>query len=194
MTKRRPCKIVTYCVFAAFFALLLLPILSPFLTKGRTVADDTSMAEFPLALRYVDSQAFAGTSFERVSFQDNLIHIGTRAFEKNGNLTDVYIPSSVQSIGHEAFAPYVLVHGIQNSYVEAWAKKYGYCFVIEDIWSDCKSSEGIHTAVQQLMLLCFILPVVKEKTIQRIRRQRVFEKSMRPQDRIELYPINYRFP
>ena len=175
---------------------MLMLMLLPGMSRGapeRTEPEPTAMS-FPLALRTIDDYAFYGTSLETAVFGERLAFIGEKAFLNIESLTDVYIPPSTGFIGRQAFPDGIVIHGVDGSYAQKWAAKNGIAFTVEDIWPARAASEVIYLRVI-LALLCSVLPPGSNPLLQKNRRRvEVFVKSMRPQDRTELYPINYRFP
>lgn len=149
-------------------------------------------AVFPKSLYYLGEEAFAGTSIESVVFESELTTIGNLAFAGTP-LIDVYIPQSTKHIGNDAFPSESVVHGIINSYAETWAKERKYRFVSDNIWSTCIIPAEYHD-VFCLFLFCILLPADFKKKYTIRKNIWALIRSMRPQDRIELYPINYRFP
>ena len=152
-------------------------------------------AVFPTALQYIDEEAFSYTSFENVVFASELRVIKDSAFDHNDCLRSIYLPESINYMGISAFTKTdgVTIYGIEGSYAQKWAEKNGFEFLVDDIWTDIQASEGIH--VENLLSLFWIICPVDEKAFIRFfERIKRFIKSMRPQDRPELYPINYRFP
>ena len=156
--------------------------------------NNTIKTSFPRELQTIEEEAFSGTALERVVFGDELLYIGDRAFQDNFRLSDVYIPASVCFIGDMAFPDNIAltVNGIQDSYAQKWAESNHVLFVANDIWSSTQIIKSIHL---KLALLLWIFCVVHKKTLLRVLEYiRKYIKSMRPQDRPELHPINYRFP
>lgn len=184
-----PSAVIPLLLSVFLFASLLFP--HP--AVARASADQEAAAELPLALLEIGEEAFAGTALAQVSFQEHLLSVGDRAFAENPRLTDVYIPSSVQFIGESAFPADVLLHGEENSYVMTWAEENGYQFVVDEGSRVKALPDGFHVE-QLLILICIALLLDEKKVISVCRRITMFVESKRPQDRIELYPINYRFP
>ena len=148
---------------------------------------------FPTQLYCIDDEAFAETSIEVAVFNNNLVFIGERIFRDASELTDVYIPKKTEHIGENAFPYGTMIHVIDNSYAQEWAKRNDYEFIAEEPWYATKSLAGVY--LQHLMSLGLILiPDDKKQNMILRRCKSVFQKSMRPQDRSELAPIDYRFP
>lgn len=156
-------------------------------------ADEASIATLPSSLRTVEDEAFSGTAIGTVLFPRDITHIGKRVLWNAARLSSVFIPESTEYIGADAFPDRVLIHGVESSYAQKWALTHGYDFVLDDCWSAPLLPAGVHFG-PLLVLLFFIVPVDLRMKEALRKRTAFFLKSLRPQDRIELYPINYRFP
>jgi len=187
-------KIVLFC-----FILLMLSQLSLIFPPSQISLTDIHqippdyLAVFPSSLQVVDEEAFAGTAFETVVFGNSLRSLGDRSFENASRLTHLYIPVSTEHIGESVLPGTVLLHGVDGSYAQAWAKGNGISFVIDDVWNVSGAFFGLHIE-NLLSLLWVICPADDKLLLQLSEIIKRFVKSMRPQDRPELYPINYRFP
>lgn len=185
--------IVAIFTTLALFTILSVPLLIN-VSQNRFIEIDhyISTAAFPKSLQVIGDSAFSETSVAVVFFHDGLMQIGDFAFYNDDYLTDVYIPQSLEYIGEKAFSNRVLIHGVEHSYVQGWADEFGLEFIIDDIWSIKPISEELYFV---RLLLLFVIVSVDIDAIRRISRQITGHmKSMRPQDRPELYPIDYRFP
>ena len=151
-----------------------------------------AVASFPLSLLLVEDEAFEGTSIDSAVFERGLIEIGNRAFASS-HLKHVYIPQSTNHIGTDAFPHNSVVHGIKNSYAEVWAKEENYNFVRNDVWNTWTIPSQPCVAFGVLLFCILLLADLKKSHVIR-KHTWALLRSMRPQDRIELYPINYRFP
>lgn len=147
---------------------------------------------FPVALRHVMDEAFAGTGIQIATFGDQLVSVGNQAFF-NSNLHDVYIPRNTHFFGEDAFPTKTVIHGVKESDAETWALKNSYRFVYDDIWNNKAPAE---TANDLFLIICLLtaIPFYDKRVFILRRYLNHFFISMRPQDRPELYPINYRFP
>ena len=184
-----------YIVILLVIQLLLL--LSPFCIIGQKETEEYRdyTFNFPSSLETIDEEAFVGTVAETAIIQSNLLKIEKDVFQGANNLKDVYLPDSVLFIADSAFPQNngLTIHGIEGSYAQKWAEENGFDFIVNDIWTDAHVAEGIH--IENLLSLFWIICPVDEKSVLRvIEAIKRFIKSMRPQDRPELYPINYRFP
>ena len=148
---------------------------------------------FPTSLQTVEDNAFSGTAIQAAAFYDGLVLIGESAFQNTPMLTDIYIPPSTEFIGRNALPDYVLIHGAEESYVQEWALANEVSFTADNIWNTKTACAKVHPE-QLFSLLCFVLPYDHTVSYKIKKRMGAYVKSMRPQERPELYPINYRFP
>ena len=150
---------------------------------------------FPSFLQAIDSEAFEGVTAKTIVFLSELQKIESDALQNAFNLKDIHLPDSVSAIADSAFPKNsgLAIHGVEGSYAQQWALENGFDFVVDDIWTDTQITEEIHPE-NLLSLLWVICPVDTKALISFFDRIKRFIKSMRPQDRPELYPINYRFP
>lgn len=165
-----------------------------------TYADETGINSqttyiFPMSLQEIEEDAFSGTAAEVVIFPDGFLHIGERAFAGAWNLTDVYIPESVEYIADTAFSitSDLKIHGIDESYAKEWAERHQIPFVADDIWS-ALPKDGSSLNEQGISGKQQVAAVNPEKVIAVHERSEDEKESKRPQDRPELNPIDYRFP
>ncbi len=157
----------------------------------RSGTDNTAV--FPEQLQIISSEAFSGTSLENVRLNEKLTYIGEQAFEDAASLTDVYVPENTAYIGENAFPAGALIHCTENSIARAWAEENGYRVSLDYVWND---STGPQLMLLDLLLpiLWLVIPADRKRPAFFRRRIEAFVKSMRPQDRPELYCIDYRFP
>lgn len=164
------------------------------LEKAQNAPPKTALtASFPDSLCFIGDEAFSETSIEVALFNNALQSIGSEAFLNANRLTDAYIPAGTEQIGSNAFPDEVVIHGLEDSYAQTWALQNAHNFIEDDIWN-CESG---FTALRCSLILALLGTVLPADTcfLEQIRRQiKKYVKSMRPQDRPELYPINYRFP
>ena len=190
--KKRIVKATDLLVVILIAALLLFQIStsSPTRSAGREHERSTSL---PAALQVVAEEAFEGTALTAVSFGGELKYIGERAFAGSDSMEKAYIPSSAEYIADSAFPYAVTIYGVKGSYAQSWAEESGRAFVTEDIWSAQQTASGL--GPETLLALFWVIPPVDEKALSRWKKRiRLPVRSMRPQDRPELYPIQYRFP
>lgn len=158
--------------------------------------DTEKSFSLPASLKEIGESAFEGTAVETVIIQTSTHTIGDRAFAEIRTLKAVYIPDSVSYIGTHAFEGNFNfeLKGEEGSYAAEWARLHQVAFTqLKD------SVTGLVLKLLKLLrgsiLFSIGLPCMKRRLLlwQR-KRTEIWEKSMRPQDRPELYPINYRFP
>lgn len=149
----------------------------------------------PASLVMIGNEAFAGTAMESVDLPGTVTMIGERAFADNRGLKEILIPASVSYIGETAFdgVSGLLIRGAEDSYAAHWAKTHDFAFVSAEA-----SQAGTEKTGKQFRGNVFsILPLlcIFPADVLRLRR-RIADalRSMRPQDRPELHPIDYRFP
>ena len=182
---------------ALLFCLTAFSTASP-LTEplGRSAAANAAdILLLPASLEELGEEAFEGTAVKSVIFPDSTSVIRDRAFAGNCVLRSVYIPKSVVHIGDRAFeeSSSLTIHGSEGSYAAAWARSHNVAFSrVEPIslWIIKLGKLLRAVSVCALSLSCLCSGVL----FPRRRRADIWEKSMRPQDRPELYPIDYRFP
>ncbi len=172
--------------------LLVFLFLHPMIPLPADSSYDSTKVKFPKDLQIIGDEAFSATAFETLVFGDKLLYIGERAFQNDSDLKDIFIPASVLYIGESAFPENgdLVIYGSQGSYAQKWAEANHVVFAANDIWPD----EQIKESILQIILLCSVCFVNEETLLRGSEYTRKYIKSMRPQDRPELYPINYRFP
>lgn len=149
----------------------------------------------PASLKVIDESAFEETAAETVIISDSAEIIGNRAFADIRTLRIIHIPDSVKYIGDLAFegSLNVAFRGVENSYAAAWAHMHNVAFSQEETTLTWLVKLG--KLLQGGFFLSFCLGYIcpNDQFWQR-KKMENREKSMRPQDRPELYPIDYRFP
>ena len=161
----------------------------------KPIENDTAYSfVFPDSLELIEDEAFESTAPKAVILSDSVVKIGQRAFAYSLDLKTVTIPESVIYIGEQAFEgiPELVVRGSENSYAAQWAFEHEICFIPLD-----SAAAWVETLIKLLAGSVFtLLPVCiwPEETSLRRRKTLDVWRSMRPQDRPELYPINYKFP
>ena len=158
------------------------------------VPDSTKGVVFPASLVMIEDEAFAGTALESVGLPGTVTMIGERAFANNRGLKVILIPESVSYIGETAFdgVSGLLIRGAEDSYAAHWAKTHDFAFVSAEASPPGAERTGklLGNILSFLPLLC-LFPA----DVLRLRRKTADTlRSMRPQDRPELHPIDYRFP
>lgn len=153
-----------------------------------------NLFSFPNSLLEIEEEAFAGTAARTIVFQNGLLKIGNYAFADARNLVNVFIPSSTEDIGELVFPrnKSLTIFGVKGSYAETWANENQLPFIEENIWSCGKDNEraikDYWISIGSFLAIGFPR---KRKLYGRMKENAI---SLRPQDRPELYPIDYRFP
>jgi hypothetical protein len=185
-------RLAVWLVVAVTLQMLVCP-LTFCSASHRYGKEDAFKAILPRSLLRVEEEAFEGTVFRSLSFEDGLLWIGDRAFSNMEHLRDIWLPGSTAYIADTAFShsSLVRIHGKDGTYVQKWAEEHQIKFEAYDSWYIAPHSEYIYL---WLLLPLFAMPCPNSdgKRIRQYIRSLVI--SMRPQDRPELYPINYRFP
>ena len=186
-------KVFTLFMAYCFIFLISVPS-SPLLLKDKD-SDSEIAFMFPGFLETIEDEAFEGIAAESILFSNSLLFIGERAFANDRYLKTVTIPESVEYIGEHAFdgSRDLTVCGSANSYAADWAHEHDIMFVASD--NDLYYSKELGKA--RTAELCILLPLIccDPDIILRLRKwAKKAGRSMRPQDRPELNPIDYRFP
>ena len=166
----------------------------PFKTIGSDSKRGTGFV-LPSSLIIIETEAFKGTAPVTVTLQNSTVSIGDSAFANAIALRSIYIPDSVKYIGEHAFKgiPNLTIRSEKDSYASAWAKANNVAFIQEN------TGFSVLKALRVLLGEHFVLSVglccmIPSGDFRKQKRTAYTEKSMRPQDRPELYPIDYRFP
>lgn len=194
MKERR--RLLIIC--AVFTAILLQLFARPPSDNQRNNSRDflrENAAYFPKALELIGDEAFEGTAFQTLVFEEGLLQIGEHAFSETNQLEEVYFPETVDYIADNAFycSSLETVYGSEGSYIQSWAAEHYLDFKPTVCWFT-----GSYISRISVVLLTTMLGVIcplPENDAQRIKRYLIRTIiSMRPQDRPELNPIDYRFP
>ena len=146
----------------------------------------------PVSLSCVEEEAFADTAFRKVVLNEKLVYLGEKAFWNSQPLQSAYIPESAEFVGLNAFPTDTLIHGSIGSYAQQWAMVNGYRFQSNNEYICCSK---IMLSILLLSLSFLVRLIAEEKSVEyRFRCVKAYLMDMRPQNRSELYPINYRFP
>lgn len=184
-------KCIAFTLIIVVFLCFLLPRQDTYGVEAPLFGNDASF--FPNSLKSIENEAFMETAIEVAVFERQLAHIGSYAFWNAQTLKAVYIPPSTVSIGKMAFPMDVVIYGNESSFAQRWALDNNFIFILDDIWKIHSYNERWHVA--QLIVLVFALASIDNNNLEYLRKRHIeFKKSMRPQDRIEMYPINYKFP
>ena len=143
---------------------------------------------------FIEEEAFEGTSFQTLFFEDGLLAVGERAFSRMNQLKDIYFPSSTVYIADEAFysSRPETIHGKKGTYAQSWAEDHHVQFEFADCWLMAPLIVRFSVILATLSGSLCPLPISEVQKIKRYINRIMI--SMRPQDRPELYPIDYRFP
>lgn len=184
-------KIYKSYLLLVFFILSLLG--SAYAVKAPFSID--SMFVLPSSLERIENSAFEGTAVKTLVFSEGLQRVGDAVFENARYLTDIFFPSTIKQIGISAFPQNIAmkIHGAYGSYAEKWAREFNVTFygynLAELIVESGKTMKTKEIRFAQLTEL-----PSPEKTPRANLQPSYREKSMKPQDRPELNPIDYRFP
>ncbi|MBQ6927333.1 MAG: leucine-rich repeat domain-containing protein [Oscillospiraceae bacterium] len=188
-------KRIIYIFILCFCASLLLgPLIIPAETRGpRAGAACVYDVRLPNSLVRIGDSAFEDTAVESVYLPAMTTVIGSRAFAANSALRAVFIPEAVLYIGERAFeGDQLTIYGAKDSYAAAWAQSHNVAFVQEQTtlsWIDL-----IRKLLRENAFVLVSLGCLSPAVFPQLKRTGRRERSMRPQDRPELYPIDYRFP
>ena len=85
----------------------------------------------PAALKEIDEEAFMGIAAESIQLSNGVERILSRAFADCPVLRKIVIPDSVEYISADAFSGTtdLVIYGIDGSYAQYYAGRYGYEFV-----------------------------------------------------------------
>lgn len=147
----------------------------------------------PTSLERIEQEAFAGTAPIRVFISIRVQYIGDKAFENASRLQDICIPSSVQFIGEDVFPKRnsLTIYGQAGSYAEMWAESHLIAFVKTNYWELYRLFKKLLSSWNANVFRHTNTIKNNDDTVKALADS---YKSMRPQDRPELYPIDYRFP
>ena len=180
-----------------FLIMLLIVLLFPFPTALAGERDNDVKAAFvlPSSLQLIEDGAFSNIAAETVILPDGLLQIGENALDGVRSLTDIYIPDTTEYIADSAIscAQDITIHGTDNSYAKDWAERHGIPFVVDDIWH-LFILKGMSEDTQTKPMYHYIGTIVLIILFSFFRSCYYELRSRRPQDRSELYPIEYRFP
>ena len=183
-----------WILISAIAVLCLLPLFG-IASAEETEAGNGGTFKLPASLLVIEDEAFAGTAAQTVILPEGLESIGAGAFEDVPTLKDVYIPNTTTYIADSALTvtPDLTIHGIDNSYAKDWAHEHEIPFVVDDIWTKVVQSGWVPTVRVERTNL-YIATIVLIILFEFFRLGYYEVRSRRPQDRPDLYPIEYRFP
>ncbi len=180
-------------VWALLLAVILqifacLPITDRFFLQSVT-------ARFPNSLKEIGAEAFEGTAFRILIFQDGFLRLGENAFKGTDHLETAYFPRSTVCVASSAFTKSSIgqICGAEGSYVQKWAEENGVAFWCDNDW--LTAPKRLHFSAEVLLAVFALLCLPPTSETKRIKQYlHSVSYSMRPQDRPELNPIDYRFP
>lgn len=178
----------------AFFFLTLIP---PGLASAQE--DNTApvaVYHLPAAIKVIEDEAFAKTGVKAVVFRAGIAHVGEKVFSGARFLTDIFFPASMKRLDDSFFPrnPGLTIHSLKNSNVADRVREQQIPFVqpnaeiLTPISANAIYSESRIPNNWRIRLLA------SEKQVNLHERGADEGKSLRPQDRPELNPIDYRFP
>lgn len=199
--KRQLCLLM---LFLYAFSLIFVPSLAlseiDICIDGMSVQMKNSV--LPNALSVVEEEAFAGTALQSVLLPGMVVRIEERAFADNHPLEYLFVPGGIEYLPSNVLenTPNTYIVAESGSYAEQWAKINGYRIICQEVLlsNDVSETHGnLRNGKPQMIL--FVLQAFA-LMIGLLNRKKphfrcVYEgNSMRPQERIELHPIQYRFP
>lgn len=189
MKLNKPRLIVWSVVFVIALQVFACPLLLT-LTSDYKGYTQSNTASFPTSLLRVEEAAFDGTSFTELVFKKGLLLVGERAFSNMEHLKYVWFPSSTEYISESAFywSSLEKIYGPDGTYAQKWAKEHHVEYERIDYWPTAPS--GVFISIGMMFPVFGLLCPDSGK--KRCHKRIII--SMRPQDRPELNPIDYRFP
>jgi len=186
--------------FARWIIILILiqfvtcPLIACF-SSNRTHASPKSIGRFPKSLLHIEEEAFEGTAFKTLIFEEGFLSAADRAFGGMTSLVDAYFPNTTEYIADSTFEQSSLkrIIGEEGTYIQKWAKQHNIEYEPDECYLTLPFRLYISKEVLLSLLALFRLP----PDVELKKRKNNFNKyilSMRPQDRPELNPIDYRFP
>ena len=179
------------------FLILIVAVLFPLyaVAEENPSFDRTYIFTFPKSLIEIEDEAFWGTSVKTVVFLDGLTRIDENAFDKASHLRDIYIPPSTEYIAENAFPlnKGLTIHSFEGSLAERWAFEHQVFFEVSNIWAFI-SDGAFHLELKHSSFHEYFQEVPYKYVSSINDKSGFIEKSMRPQDRPELNPIDYKFP
>ena len=128
-------KIIEYSAFSGCENITEIKLPSGLVSLGgNAVGDCKSLKEIEIPCNLINDNTFYGcTKLEKVTFTNNVTTIGAGAYFQNCvSLKEIYIPSSVTSVGLIAFNlvnSNFTIYGDYNSYIRQYCEENGINFV-----------------------------------------------------------------
>lgn len=204
-------QIYVFVLLIYVFSLMIVPVLACAEMKdceadsfGYAVCMENSVqtALLPYNLSVVEEEAFAGTALRSVVLPESTTEIGENAFSDNWHILYLYIPANVEYLPENVLENNSNTSIVANagSYAEQWARANGYRIIYQEVLLSGDASEMFgkfkNEKLETVMFLlqAFILMLVflnrKKPNVRRVNEG----NTMRPQERMELHSIQYRFP
>ena len=179
-------------LFMTFMFIALFP-------QGYSYAEELDVTQnsaflFPASLKIIDEEAFSETSLVKAVLPDGVTYIGNKAFHKAIHLKDIVIPKTTVYIGKLAIPQNegLIIHTVKGSYAHHWAKEHHRHFVINN--DKPLRNKSIQMRSDNSTKNVYNQTVHYGNLIRLHARTEDEGNSMRPQERPELYPIDYKFP
>ena len=175
--------------------LALIILLSTVFPRPSCPGEEKRQFVLPKSLTVIEESAFEETAPEMVVLQNAVAFIGEKALANAHSLVEIIIPESVRFIDDTAFEGVsgLAIQGEKDSYAALWAQEHNVAFV-QMTRSPAGNKVNKELSNGELLLMVPFLLSCPNGELWRRRRNTHRIRSMRPQDRPELYPINYRFP
>ena len=173
-------------------ALLLLAV--PF-ALAEDKAADKAIFVMPEHLIEIGPEAFLNTGARGVVLTEQVERVGERAFARMEDLSAIYIPASTTYIAEDAFQGVdgLTILGRFDSYAHRWAREHGYRFISVELWiNDSDAGRRAPRRTDPAVLDASLRGTDDE--LPEAARGPDEGTSLRPQERAELHPIDYRFP
>lgn len=181
--------------------LLLAVIVLTFIPLGLASAKEentvpVAVYHFPASLKEIGDEAFAQTGVKTVVFREGLAHVGKKVFADTRFLTDIFIPASMRSLEDSSFPKDMglTIHRLKKSYVADWVRDRQVPFAQPNTENSTLNSKNTLYNEERAFINRHVRLIVSDNQIKLHERDADEGKSMRPQERPELNPIDYRFP
>lgn len=150
---------------------------------------------FPSSLQVIESEAFFGTAAANIIFPPGIVEIESNAFGNSKALQNIFIPSPLTVISNTAFPvkQELVIHGLAGSTAQNWAALHKIMFIPDGGRNgpEINRKGKCEVSTQSIWVNNDLFA---QKEYQSEKRTENKDRSMRPQDRPELNPIDYKFP
>lgn len=181
--------------------LLLAVIVLTFIPIGLTSSqkentEPAAVYHFPASLREIGDEAFSQTGVKAVILREGLAHVGEKVFAGSRFLTDIFIPASMGHLEDSSFPQDMglTIHRLKESYVADWVRERQIPFAQSNTEYSTLISRNTLYNEERAFVDRHARLIVSDNQIKLHERDADEGKSMRPQERPELNPIDYRFP